>query len=212
MINYIVSFDNLNPSLGKYFYECHEDFHNFIIEHPELLNDYEEIPTSKTYIHYINKTTIKYNSKPFVYIAYSHGNSTQFGCNGIPYICSLNAGCFINSFFYSTACLTGKKIAYDLIDKGCKVFVGYKEPSHVFTKDEYRKISINCDNYAIKMFLLMDVTIGEAVNSMKRYITREIDKLDAKAEDPIYISALIANREALVCLGDSSIKKDDIYC
>lgn len=211
MINYIVSFDNLNPSLGKYFRECHEDFYNFIIEHPELLNDYKTIPTAKTYIHYINKNTERYNSRPFIYIAYSHGNSTQFRCNGMPYISSLNARNFINSFFYSTACLTGKELAYDLVKNGCKVFVGYKEPSQVFLKEEYRNISINCDNYAIKMFLVMDVTIGEAVNSMKRYINREIDKLDAKAEDPIYISALMANREALVCIGDSSIKKSDIY-
>lgn len=210
MINFIVSYDDLNPSLGEYFYECHLDFYNFIIEHPDMLNVYEKIPTAKTYIDHINKATTKYNSKPFVYIAYSHGNQNEFRCNGMPYICSLNVKYFTNSFLYSTACHTGKKIAYDLIDKGCITFVGYKETSHAFLKEEYRRISINCDNYALKMFLLMDVTIEEAVNSMKRYITQHIDRLDEFKENPLYMAKLVANREALVCIGNSLLKKGDI--
>lgn len=211
MINFIVSFDDLDPALGKYFRESHVDFYDFISEHPNLLNAYKEISTSGICIDYINKITKKYNSKPFIYIAYSHGNPNEFRCAGMPYIWYSNTKNFINSFIYSTACHTGKNLAYNLIDNGCKIFVGYKEESYVFLKDEFRRISINCDNYALKMFLLMDVSIEEAVNSMKRYITQQIDRLDENAEDPLYMAKLTANREALVCLGNTSLKKEDVF-
>ena len=211
MINFIVSFDDLDPILGKYFCESHVDFYDFISEHRDLLNVYKEISTSGIYIDYINKITRKYNSKPFIYIAYSHGNPNEFRCAGVPYIWCSNAKNFVNSFIYSTACHTGEKLAYDLIDNGCKIFVGYKKESYVFLKDEYRRISINSDNYALKMFLLMNVSIEEAVNSMKRYITQQIDKLDQNNEDPLYMANLAANREALVCLGSTSLKKEDVF-
>lgn len=210
MINFIVSFDDLDPVLGKYFHKSHLDFYEFISEHPVLLNEYKEIPTSKTYRHYIDKTTRQYNSKSFVYIIYSHGNANEFRCAGMPYICSSNANNFINSFVYSTACLTGKKLAHDLINNGCKTFVGYKEVSYAFL-GKYRDISINCDNYALKMFLLMDVSIEEAVNSMKKYITQQIDKLDKNYENPLYTARLAANREALICIGNTLLKKEDIF-
>lgn len=211
MINFIITYDDINKSLGSYFQECHCDFHNFIIENHEIMSIYEEMGSNKTSMEYINTMTSKYNSKPFIYIAYTHGNQNEFVCNGIPYICARNTINFNNSFIYSTACYTGKKIAHNLLEDGCVTFVGYKDASHVFINENYRRISINCDNYALKMFLLMDVTIEDAVNSMKRYITSKIDKLEEFHEDPLYMASLVANREALVCLGNKALKKKDVY-
>ena len=61
------------------------------------------------------------------------------------------------------------------------------------------------------MFMTSDTTVGQAFNSMKNYYSNKIDRLMELGEDPLFIGALTANREALVCLGDKSLKKEDFF-
>ena len=61
------------------------------------------------------------------------------------------------------------------------------------------------------MFMTSDTSIGKAFNSMKDHYTNKIDRLMELREDPLFIGALTANREALICLGNKELKKEDLF-
>lgn len=111
--------------------------------------------------------------------------------------------------FYSTACLVGKKLAPDLINKGCKAFIGYKEEIFAYKQNEKKEISKNCDNAGIMAFLSDDITIYEACERMKSYYTQQIDRLE-DVKDMLFAGNLIHARESIVCLGDKNLKKEDL--
>lgn len=203
--------DNLDLNLGAYFSRSEMDFYDFINEQTCLIKNYEQIYSNQANLDNINLITSKYNNKPFIVISYTHGAPTKLSCNGVPLVYSSNTHLFANSLFYSTACLVGRQLAYELINNGCKTFVGFKEESLVPVNEEYHTIFINCENYALKMFLLMNVTIGDAFNSMKNYMNQQIDKLIEIYGDPICASFLNANKEAFICIGDTTIKKEDMF-
>jgi hypothetical protein len=160
---------------------------------------------------YIGSTILQLNSNPFVFIAYTHGIEDGLRCNGNSFVSVDNCDQFINSLFYSTACLIGKKLAPQLIDKGCKAFVGFREESEVFENATYRQTFIECDNFALKMFMISDTSIGQSFEAMKNHYTNKIDRLMEFGEDPLFISTLTANREALICMGDKNLKKEDFF-
>jgi len=151
------------------------------------------------------------NSYPFILIAYTHGFENGLRCNGSTYISNHNCNLFRNSLFYSTACLIGKELGPALIENGCKTFVGFNEESEVFEKVYFRDICLNCDNYALKLLMISDKTIGQSFEAMKRYYTDQIDHLIEIGEDPVFIASMRANREALVCIGDRNLRKEDLY-
>ena len=46
---------------------------------------------------------------------------------------------------------------------------------------------------------------------MKNHYSNQIDRFMELGEDPNFIGALTANREALVCLGDKTLKKENLF-
>lgn len=212
MINIIIAYDNQDANLGIYHTECKNDIINLISEHIPFLNLTSEISSPQCNVAYIDINIPTLKPQPFIFIAYTHGKKDGLVCNGNSYVATTNSHHFENSLFYSTACLIGKELGPDLIDKRCKAFIGFKEESEVFANEEYRNTFINCDNYAIKMLLTSNATVGEAFNSMKNHHTSIIDHLLEIGENPLYIGALTANRDALICLGNKDLKKEDLFC
>lgn len=96
---------------------------------------------------------------------------------------------------------------------GCKAFVGFnEETSVIFENLSYRQTFIECDNFALKMFMMMsDVSIGHAFNAMKNYYTNRIDRAMEFGEDIVFTSFLRENRDALICLGNKNLKKEDLF-
>jgi hypothetical protein len=210
MINFVVAFDNQNAELGQYFNDCKNDIVNIFDEQNGLVH-YNEVPTPQCNEAYIDVEIPQLNSDPFIFIAYTHGNDDGLMCNGGSFVSIDNCYHFINSLFYSTACLIGKNLAPELVNKGCRAFIGFKEESEIFKNASYRQTFINCDNFALKMFITSDASVGESFDAMKNHYTKEIDRLTEFREDPIFISVLVANREALVCLGDRELRKEDFF-
>jgi hypothetical protein len=211
MINIVIAFDNQNAVLGQYFEDCQKDFVNLLDEQNHLVKSCSKVPTPQCNVAYIDIVIPRINSNPFIFVAYTHGVDNELRCNGVPFVSVNNCRHFVNSLFYSTACLIGKKLAPELIDKGCKAFIGFKEESEVFQNASYRQTFIECDNYALKMFMTSDTTIGKAFDSMKNHYTNKIDYLIKLGEDPLFIAVLIASREALVCLGNQNLRKEDLF-
>lgn len=211
MINIVIVFDDQNENLGHYFADCQKDIEMLLEEQSQLVKSYSKVSSRKCNVVYIDSAIPKLNSNPFVFVAYTHGIDDGLQCWGALFIFENNCHHFTNSFFYSTACFIGKKLAPELIANGCKAFIGFKEESVVFKNSSYRQAFIECDNYALKMFMSTDKTIGQAFDSMTNHYTNRIDRAIKFGEDFLFIGALTANREALVCLGDRSLKKEDFF-
>ena len=211
MINIIIAFDNQNTSLGRYFDDCQRDITNLLAEHSHLLKSCSIVPSSQCNVAYIDFTVPLLNPNPFLFISYNHGAEDSLKCAGISFVTIENCHHFTNSFFYSTACLIGKKLAPELIRNGCKTFIGFKETTEVFEHVSYRQTFIQCDNFALKMFITSEATVGESFEAMKNYYTNQIDYFMELGEDINFISALSANREALVCFGDKDLKKEHLF-
>lgn len=211
MINIVIAFDNENVDLGQYFDDCQKDVTDFLDEQAHLVKSCTKVPSSRCNVAYIDMAIPQLNSNPFVFVAYTHGIDDGLRCGAGSFISMDNCHHFENSFFYSTACLIGKKLAPELISKGCKAFIGFKEESEVFRNVSYRQIFIECDNFAFKMFMTSDASVGESFDAMKNHHTNKIDRLIEFGEDPIFVGSLIANREALVCLGDKTLRKEDLF-
>ena len=213
MINFIIAFDNQNIALGQYFEDCKNDIVALLNEQSHLVKSNLQIASNQCNKAYIDVAIPQLNSNPFIFVAYTHGIENGLRCDGVSFVSADNCCHFTNSLFYSTACLIGKKLAPELINNGCSVFVGYKDESEViFEKDAYRPVFIECDNFALKMFLTKpNVTIGQSFEAMKNYYTNKIDFFMEMGEDILFISSLVANREALVCLGNKDLKKEDLF-
>ena len=211
MINIVIAFDNQNEALGQYFDDCNKDIVALLEEQKDLVKSYTSISSPRCNVAYIETCIPQLNSNPFIFIAFTHGIDDGLKCNGSTFVSIGNCGHFSNSLFYSTACLIGKRLAPELIDKGCKAFIGFREASEVFQNSSYRQTFIECDNFALKMFLTSDTTIGQSFDSMKNYYTSKIKHFIELGEDPLFIGALNANREALICLGDKNLKKEDFF-
>jgi hypothetical protein len=211
MVNIVIAFDNHNAVLGQYFEDCQKDFVDLLDEQNHLVKSCSKVPSPQCNVAYIDIAIPRINSNPFIFVAYTHGVDDGLKCNGVPFVSVSNCRHFVNSLFYSTACLIGIKLAPELIDNGCKAFIGFKEESEVFQNASYRQTFIECDNYALKMFMTSDTTVGKAFDSMKNYYTNKIDHLIELGEDPLFIAVLTANRESLVCLGDRNLRKEDLF-
>jgi hypothetical protein len=209
MIKFIVAYDDKDAILGTYFEDCKNDIVHLLKEHGYAYHEISNRSCNSTYIDIVIPTI---NSNPFIFIAYTHGVDDGLICNEGAFISIDNCYHFCNSLFYSNACLIGKRLAQELINKGCKVFIGFKEESKVlYENDIYRKTFIECDNYALKMFITSDTTIGQSFEAMINYYTNKIDRALELREDTLYISVLRENRDALICLGNTNLKKEDLF-
>ena len=211
MINIIIAFDNQNAILGKYFEDCQKDIAALLDELAHIVKSCSNVPSPQCNVAYIDIKIPQFNPNPFIFIGYTHGADDGLRCGGSTFVSIDNCHHFSNSLFYSTACLIGKKLAPELIRKGCKTFIGFNEESEVFESTSYRQTFIECDNFALKMFMTSDASVGESFDAMKNHYTNQIDRLLELGGDPIFIGALAANREALVCLGDKTLKKEDLF-
>jgi hypothetical protein len=212
MINFIIAFDERNSVLGGYFEDCKNDIARLLDEQRHLVKYCKQAASNQCTAVYIDLTIPQINDNPFVFIAFTHGDDDGLICNKNAFVSTENSHHFRKSLFYSNACLIGGKLAPILIEKGCKAFVGYKEEVKVYYENEvFKRIFMECDNFALKMFLTSDSTIGHAVESMKNHYTKKIDYALELCEDTLFISFLREDRDALVCLGDKELKKEDLF-
>ncbi len=116
-----------------------------------------------------------------------------------------NAHLFSNSFFYAVACAVGARLGQNLIDRGCHVFIGYRDNFYFLNRQV--QLAVKCANIGIKMFL-SGKSVGEAFRLVEKFYNQEIDKLVA-FNDIMASGCLRNNRDALVLLGNNDLTIDD---
>lgn len=206
MTKFIIAYDNHDPILGWYFTLCKENLVAFLTEKEQ--NIIIEIQAQ-----YCNQLFIEFKIKELqdeeklCFVAYSHGNKNAVVCKGEAYVkVNENTHLFNNAIFYSNACLCGAELSFDLINKGCKAFIGSNEETNVLLLDP--NLSAKLDNYALMIFVEQDKTIYDSYISMLNYYDYEIDKLNELEGAFGFGKAayLIEARDALIFLGDKNIK------
>ncbi len=206
MTKFIIAYDNQDPVLGSYFTLCTENLVAFLTE--KGLNTIIKIDTkycNQTYLE-LKISEVK-NDENLCFIAYSHGNKSSVVCAGESYVkVNENTHLFNNSIFYSNACLCGAELSIDLIDRGCKAFIGSKEETKVLLLDP--NLSAKLDNYALMVFIEQDKTIHDSYNAMLNYYDYEIDRLNELEGGLGFGKAayLVEARDALVFKGDKKLK------
>ncbi|MEQ1552993.1 MAG: hypothetical protein ABL929_02375 [Ferruginibacter sp.] len=205
MINTIIAYDDNDGTLGEYFESSHADIY-LTIKSNNFVDNISISGLNCTEIN-INSILAKFAGKKFIFIALSHGNCDEFISNEI-FISAANAHHFANSFFYSTACSTGKNLAYKLIDTGCHSFIGYDDEIEIIF--DYSDVFYTCENFGIKTFLENDELIEVSFNKMKEFYNSKIDELiTGTMDDLIAASSLMKNRDCLVLLGDCNLSRND---
>lgn len=208
MIRIISATNEKDVVLGSYFKEIQLYLDGFLTEN-NLNTGYNNLDAEHCTHTFIDAELSNITaSSPFVFVVYTHGNPSAFTCQGLSYVDKGNANLFCGSFVYSTACSAGKNLGPALIQAGCKAFIGFKEESNAFENVDYRQMSMNCDQSGLFEFLSSGKTLKECFESMKNYYNTHIDHLD-ELMDIDYRAELVANREALVLIGDENIKLTD---
>jgi hypothetical protein len=204
MINTFIAYHDNDFALGDYFEESHDDI-TAVIGVNELVTNVSIRGLDCTEAN-INATLLGLNGGRFVFIALTHGNNDEFVCNDV-FISAANAHYFSNSFFYSTACSTGKNIGKVLVENGCHSFIGYEEEIEIIL--DYSTAFYSCENFGIKSFLQNDETVEVSYNKMVENYTAQIDKLLAGSmDDLIAATYLISNRDCLTLLGNKTFTRN----
>ncbi len=202
MIRLYIACDERDTKIGYYCEYCKDRLSDYLSNEQKFsIHNLDSTKTNHIYISNI----LKDNLSNSIFIAYSHGSETSLLCDSKAYLDEFNSNLFENSIVYAMTCLAGAKLGKELINQGCKVFVGFDK--EVIVMEKYKHISERCENWAIALFLLENYTIEEAFNSMKKEFTKQCDSL--YKTDYFNSSWLIGNRDALVLYGDGLARIDD---
>lgn len=206
MINFHIAFDGLDAELGNYFELSKTDLVDFINAECNG-HQIHEIPSSQCNQAYIDIRIPQINTTNFIFTVYAHGNDDELISNGAFFIKKdINSSLFINSFFYSMSCLTGKELGKSLITAGSHAFIGYSVEAEALL-GTYMQMSIDCDNHGMKNFI-RGLRLQECFDGMKQHFTEKIDWLESNGE-PLLAAYLLTNRDALVLEGNSDLTLSD---
>lgn len=200
MNNLLVIYDNEDSRMGNYFESSHQDLNDKLSSLPHInLQSLNSVQCFSTPIeHHIGT----FDGKPFVFIAYSHGNDDSIYIGDDKYIHSQNAYFFGATLFYSCCCLTAKKLGSKLREQGCRIFIGYNSKI-TSVADETDPYFQDCENSFIHNFLTTDDTIQESLKYMyKKY--NEMRLFLAENYDLFTASTLENNLTAFEILCDDT--------
>lgn len=205
MINTIIAYDNNDLVMGDYFDQSHNDIISCIEVISSVANNSINGLDCTEII--INENIKRLNGVKFIFIGLSHGNENELISHQI-FVSNNNVNLFFNSFFYTSACLTGHSLGNLLIKSGCLTYIGYKDEVTVHV--DYYRVFYECENYGIKSFLSNDEEISYSYTKMINYYDQEIDRLTlGNIEEVIAASYLISNRDCLIMLGEKTITRND---
>lgn len=196
MNNLLIIYDNEDARLGSYFASSHQDLNTKLNIIPYI--NLQSLSTEQCLSNPIERHISTFGGKPFVFIAYSHGNDDSISISDETYIHSQNAYFFAGTLFYSCCCLTAKKLGSKLREQGCRIFIGYNT-TITSVAEETDPYFQDCENAFIHNFLATDNTIQESLRYMyKKYNEMRLFLLDNY--DMITASTLEDNLKAFEIL------------
>ena len=208
MIRIVVAYDDNDSALGDYFEESYNNFH-------QSMQAANATPT--TFLRGLECNEVNINSAvnplkadPFLFVGLSHGDDTgnYLRTENDTYVSPSNSVNFTNSFFYTTGCNAGLDLRANLLQHGCKVFIGYTNNSKAPLNEDYNSLFIDCELFALKQFLSSNRTINELFNEMMNFTQNKIDWLFEKNEI-VEAMDLQSNKDCMIVDGNSSLTRLD---
>lgn len=208
MIKIVVAYDDNDSALGDYFEASYDNFH-------QSMQAANETPTTVLRGLECNEVSINdavnpLKADPFLFVGLSHGDDTgnYLLTENDAYVSPDNSLNFTNSFFYTTGCNAGLYLRANLLQRGCKVFIGYTNNSKAPLNEDYNSLFIDCELFALKQFLFSDRTINELFNEMMNFTQTKIDWLSDNNEI-VEAMDLQSNKDCMVIDGNSSLTRLD---
>jgi hypothetical protein len=209
MLNVIITYDNLDTSLGTYFTACKDDMVDYLneqIANGAPMRIVEIIDSRNCHSAYIDLKLNQYQEQALLFIAYSHGSPQSLKCRGNAYIHHTdNVHLLFNSVLYTNACSTSKELGKKFHTQS-GVSIGFDEEVRAFKEEGSRmQTSVNCDNCGLKYGISnQNSTFGEIHIAMKSYYNSKIDEWD-EFGDLIAMAYLRETRDALTIHGNKEI-------
>lgn len=213
MINLVIAYDDKdagdedNSGLDYFYIACAENAQKLFAQLNTNLQLVSDDNLNKIYI---NEILISLKDSKFFFIAYSHGEEDALLHNNQneAYIKSFeNTHLFKNSLFYTWSCLCGQKLAVDLIEEGCYIFLGYD--NNIITGTGEMNYFLECANYGLKK-LVQGFTAQEVYYAIKDNYSRTIDFFMEQKNDSFIASFFRRNRDGLVLLGNPNITLSEL--
>jgi hypothetical protein len=183
MNNLLVIYDNDDKKMGYYFKASHQDINNKLRDSSHII--LHSLNTQECLTNPIEHHIKTFEGRPFIFIAYSHGNDDAIFIGDNKYIHSKNAYFFAETLFYSCCCFTANKLGNNLRNQGCRVFIGYNT-TITSVADETDPYFQECENTFIHNFLTTENTIQESLkymynkyNEMRLFLINNFDVFTA---------------------------------
>jgi len=203
MINTVIAYDHNDVDLGSYFNSSYLYINDLVGKSNISVTS---INGGNCLESNINNAVSPINPNNFVFVGLSHGSDDGLCLIADDnYVSGNNTSIFVNSFFYSTACHIGRELSKQLINDGCKCFIGYTNVSKAPIAGKYVELFIECELHALKNFFLSTKSIQVLFDEMISFTDEKIIEL-ANGTDIVEAMALIANRDYMICVGTDADK------
>ncbi len=205
-MNILTICDNNDTKRGEYFSTSEQ---NLIDKLQPNISSHQSLKT-KDCQKSLDNYTPNFNGKPFLCVAYAHGNESSIAVDNENYIHFENSYLFNQSFFYACCCLSAKQLGQQMMDNGCKVFLGF-ESTISSCNPEAEGIYQDCENAFMTFFVNEGLNIQECLKKVEEKYTEGIVHLSL-SYGLFETSILQGNYNAfrVFCTNDDfSITKDD---
>ena len=163
MIQILIPYDNEDASRGEYFTASQEDFTSKIADLENIV--YNLLTTQQCLSNTVDTFIANLNENSFILIGYLHGNDEELLVSTTSYINTRNAYYFANSLFYACSCSAANTLGKELMNNGCKIFLGYNSTIST-VKNETEPIFYHCENAFLVHFVSTNSTIQECLGHM----------------------------------------------
>lgn len=200
MIHILIPYDDKDPNRGEYFNESQKHLISKINIFDNI--DYTLLDTNTCFNNSIDNYISKLDEKPFILVAYLHGGNDALFVEEETYISTQNAYFFGETLFYACSCLSANMLGQQLINNGCKVFLGFNQKISS-ANNETEPIFYHCENAFLYHFLSGNHTIQDCLSfmydeyeRMKIYLLHNYGMVDASMlEDNLNAFKLLVDNE-----------------
>ena len=208
MINTLIVCDNNDVEVGDFFNRCKIKTEKKIAT-SKLQFEKNEVTRNAVFEMLVPMFANRINSKPFLFVSYSHGSENELLKNGTtPFISTdYEVKCLKNSIAFCYACKAGKNLGKELCKNDTLCFIGYDNDVIIQKYFGAENSFIECATIGIEYFIDGNST-GQTLKLIKDRYTKFID--DFYLKDMLTATLFMQNRDALILHGDSEVTINDL--
>jgi len=206
MVKTLIVSDTKDSILGGFFESCKQEVDTILDS-----NKFEKkiIDGNKAFEVLLPLKVKNFNSKPFLFVNFSHGIEDKLLQNASNEFLSLtiNIECTQNAFVYCYACKAGKVLGKEICNDETLCFIGYEEDVIIQEFFNAKDAFVDCATFGLRSFV-NGSTSKQVFNSIKEKHTKYIDEFYIR--DMLTASLFMQNRDALCIYGNLNLSITDL--